>query len=175
MELTLPRCTLRPYRRDDEASLVRYANNRNISRNMRDRFPHPYTAADAREWTTRVSAQSPIANFAIVVSGEVIGGIGLEPGTDVFRRSAEIGYWLGEPFWGRGIATAVVGGVCNYAFNELGLKRLDTAVLEWNPASMRVLEKCGFAREGVLRRSVAKEGRLVDRMMFARLAEDNDD
>jgi RimJ/RimL family protein N-acetyltransferase len=80
VELKLERSTLRPFRRDDEPSLVRYADNRNVSRNMRDRFPYPYTAADAREWVARVSGQSPVANFAIVVDGAAVGGIGLEPG-----------------------------------------------------------------------------------------------
>jgi RimJ/RimL family protein N-acetyltransferase len=167
VELTLPRCTLRPYRRDDEASLVRYANNRNVSRNMRDRFPHPYTAAHAREWTTRVSAQSPTANFAIVVSDEVIGGIGLEPGTDVFRRSAEIGYWLGEPFWGRGLATEAVRAATDYAFRTFDICRLEAGVFEWNPASARVLEKAGYTLEGRARLGVFKDGRLGDRLLYA--------
>ena len=84
-----------------------------------------------------------MANFAIVVSGEAIGGIGLRLGTDIFRRSAEIGYWLGEPFWGRGIATEAVGAVSQYAFESFDLCRLEAGVFEWNPASMRVLEKAG--------------------------------
>ena len=167
MELTLERCTLRPYRRDDEPSLVRYADNRNVSRNMRDRFPHPYTAADARDWTTRVSTQSPVANFAIVVDGEVVGGIGLEPGTDVFRRSAEIGYWLGEPFWGRGIATEALRAMTEYAFEHFDICRLEAGVFDWNPASARVLEKAGYTLEGRARLSVVKEGRVGDRLLYA--------
>ncbi len=105
MQLELSRCTLRPWRVGDEASLVRYADNRNVSRNMRDRFPYPYTAADADGWIKKAGAEKPATSFAIVVDGAAVGGVGIELGTDVFRRSAEIGYWLGEPFWGRGIAT----------------------------------------------------------------------
>jgi RimJ/RimL family protein N-acetyltransferase len=167
MRIPLERCTLRPFRREDEPSLVRHADNRNVSRNMRDRFPFPYTAADAREWTTRVSAQSPVANFAIVVAGEVVGGIGIEPGTDVFRRSAEIGYWLGEPFWGRGIATEAVRAVTDYAFRTFDICRLEAGVFAWNPASARVLEKAGYALEGRARLAVTKGGRTGDRLLYA--------
>ena len=166
-ELRLARCTLRPYRRDDEPSLVRYADNRNVWRNMRDRFPYPYTAADAREWTTRVSAQAPAANLAIVVAGEVVGGIGVEPGTDVFRRSAEIGYWLGEPFWGRGIATEALRAMTEYAFATFDICRLEAGVFEWNPASARVLEKAGYTLEGRARLGVTKDGRTGDRLLYA--------
>src|SRR5437762_2165052 len=111
MELKLARCTLRPWTAGDEASLVRYANNRNISRNLKDRFPFPYSAADAVGWIAHASGQAPVVNFAIVVDGEAVGGAGIELGTDVFHRSAEVGYWLGEPFWGRGIATEVLGAI----------------------------------------------------------------
>ena len=105
MPLALSRGSLRPWRRGDEPSLVRYANNRNIWRNLRDRFPHPHTAADADAWITKAEAEAPVTSHAIVVDGETVGGVGVDLGTDVRRRSAEIGYWLGEPFWGRGIAT----------------------------------------------------------------------
>ncbi|HEX9821282.1 MAG TPA: GNAT family protein [Methylomirabilota bacterium] len=167
IELKLARSTLRPFRRDDEPSLVRYADNRNVSRNMRDRFPYPYTAADAREWVARVSEQSPVATFAIVVDGAAVGGIGLEPGTDVFRRSAEIGYWLGEPFWGRGIATEAVRAVTEYAFATFPICRLEAGVFEWNPASARVLEKAGYVLEGRARLGVTKDGRTGDRLLYA--------
>jgi RimJ/RimL family protein N-acetyltransferase len=166
VEIPLSRSTLRGWRHGDEASLVRYANNRNVWLNLRDRFPHPYTAADADAWIGTASVQAPLANFAIVVSGEAIGGIGLELGTDVFRRSAEIGYWLGEPFWGRGIATEAVRAVTQYAFDYFDVRRLEAGVFEWNPASMRVLEKAGYTREGRARLSVIKDGRRGDRLLY---------
>jgi RimJ/RimL family protein N-acetyltransferase len=161
--------TLRAWQESDEPSIVRYGNNKRVSRNLRDRFPHPYTLADAHAWVTAVSDESPLVNFAIDVDGEAIGGIGLVPQTDVFRCSAEIGYWLGEPFWNRGIATAAVVALTTYGFRQLDLERIHAGVYEWNPASMRTLEKAGYVREGVARRSVIKDGQLIDRVLFAAL------
>ena len=167
MQLELSRCTLRPWRVGDEASLVRHADNRNVSRNMRDRFPHPYTAADADAWITRACAQTPPTSCAIVVDGAAVGGVGIDLGVDVFRRSAEIGYWLGEPFWGRGIATEVLGAFTEYAFAHFDLCRLEAGVFDWNPASTRVLEKVGYVLEGRARLSVTKDGRTGDRLLYA--------
>jgi ribosomal-protein-alanine N-acetyltransferase len=171
VELKLEHCTLRPYRPDDEPALVRHANNRNVSRNMRDRFPYPYTTDDARAWIARVSGQSPVAQFAIVVDGQPAGGIGVEAGTDVFRRSAEIGYWLGEPYWGRGLATEALRAVTEYAFQTFDICRLEAGVFEWNPASARVLEKAGYAREGTLKSSAVKYGVPRDQFIYARINE----
>jgi RimJ/RimL family protein N-acetyltransferase len=166
-EFQLSRCALRAWRVGDEASLVRHANNRNVWRNLRDRFPFPYTAADAEAWIAHTGAQTPATAFAIVVDGAAVGGIGLELGTDVHRRSAEIGYWLGEPFWGRGIATEALRGMTEYAFATFDICRLEAGVFEWNPASARVLEKAGYALEGRSRSAVVKDGRLGDRLLYA--------
>lgn len=167
MELTLTCAALRPWRAGDEAPLVRHANNRNVSRNMRDLFPFPYTTADAREWLERTAGESPTQNFAIVVDGAAGGGIGLRLGTDVFRRSVELGYWLGEPFWGRGIATEAARAVTDYAFVTFDVCRVEAWVFGWNPASMRVLEKAGFTLEGRARNAVTKDGRSGDRVLYA--------
>jgi [ribosomal protein S5]-alanine N-acetyltransferase len=167
VELTLTRCTLRAWRRGDEASLVRHADNRNVSRNLKDRFPSPYTAADAREWIAHASAQAPPTSLAIVVDGAAVGGVGIELGTDVFRRSAEIGYWLGEPFWGRGIATEALRAMTAYAFERFDICRLEAGVFDWNPASARVLEKNGYVLEGRARLGVIKDGRMGDRLLYA--------
>ena len=169
MELKLERCTLRPWRVGDEASSVRYANNRNVSRNMRDRFPYPYTAADADAWIARVRGDDPARNFAIVVDGAAVGGTGLELGEDVFRRSAEIGYWLGEPFWGRGIATEVLKAMTEYAFATFAICRLTAGVFAWNPASARVLEKAGYTLESRARLAVTKDGQTIDRLEYVLL------
>jgi len=167
VELTLERGTLRPWRRGDEPSLVLHANNRSVWLNLRDRFPHPDTAKDADEWIAHAGSQAPVLNFATVVAGAAVGGTGLTLGTDVFRRSGAVGYWLGQPFWGRGIATEALRAVTDYAFTTLDICRLEAGVFDWNPASSRVLEKVGYVLEGRSRLAVTKAGRTGDRLLYA--------
>ena len=162
---------IRSWRSEDEESLVTYANNRNISINLRDSFPFPYSADDAKGWINLASRQDPETNFAIADSKEAIGGIGLRLGTDVFRRSAELGYWLGEPHWRKGIATAAVQSLTEYAFLNFDLARIEAAVFEWNPASARVLVKAGYVCEGRLRNSITKNGKTIDQFLYARVLE----
>jgi [ribosomal protein S5]-alanine N-acetyltransferase len=163
---------LRAWRRSDLSSLVRYANNRRVWINLRDIFPHPYTHAEAERWITICEAnRGPTTNFAIELAGEAIGGIGCRLLDDVNCKTAEIGYWLGEPFWGRGIATAALLQTTDYAFQTFGLERVQAHVFSWNPASARVLEKCGYVLEGRLRRSIFKDGRLSDALLYARIRE----
>lgn len=159
--------TLRPWRLGDEPALVRYANNARIAAQLRDIFPHPYTPADAREWVDRAAAQEPQTNFAIARGEEAIGGIGLVLLPDIGRRSAEIGYWLGEPFWGQGIATRAVAAVTAWGFASFDLVRISAAVFEGNTASRRVLEKAGYALEARLKRAATKNGRTFDLFVYA--------
>jgi RimJ/RimL family protein N-acetyltransferase len=169
MEIRCDRVLLRPWRRGDEEALVRYANNRNVWRNLRDRFPNPYTMADAEAWIRRNEGMpEPTTSFAIVLGGEPVGAIGLERRQDVDRRTPELGYWLGEPFWGRGLATEAARAVADYAFAMFDVERLEAGVFEWNPASGRVLEKAGFHFEARLVKAVFKDGRLIDRLLYAR-------
>jgi RimJ/RimL family protein N-acetyltransferase len=168
-EIQLERSLLRPWRDGDVASLVRHANNRKVWRNLRDAFPHPYTDKDAGEWLAKVRDIAPVRFFAIDIGGEAVGSIGVVPGSDVYSRSAEIGYFLGEPYWGRGIMTEAVDACTRYAFDTFDIVRMQAGVFEWNAASMRVLQKCGYVREGVLRKSVWKDGELVDSVLYARL------
>ena len=161
-------CVIRRWRADDKASLVRYANNRRVWRNVRGTFPHPYTESDADAWLAHATDRDNAPwIFAIEVNGEAVGGIAIERGSDIETHSAEIGYWLGEPFWGRGIATAAVRGITARAFEETDLYRVSAWVFAWNPASMRVLEKAGYHREGTLIRSAVKDGVLLDRVVYA--------
>lgn len=150
---------------------MRHANNRNVWINLRDRFPHPYTTADARRWLDSVVGMKPESNFAIAVGGEAVGGIGFTVQPDVARRSAEIGYWLGEEFWGRGIATEALIAVTDYAFSNYDVCRLYAHVFDWNAASARVLEKAGYVFEGRLRKSVTKDGHTIDQLMYAMIRE----
>jgi len=167
MELELSKSRLRPWKPGDEESLVRHANNRVIWRNLRDAFPHPYTLANAQHWIRSANPATPVTNFAIVVDGTAVGGIGLVLKDDVFRRSAEIGYWLGEEYWGRGIVTEAVRAVTDYAFATFDLCRVYAGVFEWNPASMRVLEKAGYEYECRMRKSVFKDGEIIDELIYA--------
>jgi ribosomal-protein-alanine N-acetyltransferase len=161
---------LREWRHTDIPSIVRYANNRKIWLNLRDRFPHPYLESDAIAWITAcLTPRGAETQFAIDQGGQAIGGIGFELLTDVHRMTAEIGYWVGEPFWGAGIATAAVRLATDYGFATLGLERIQAMVFEWNAPSARVLEKSGYVLEGRLRRSILKDGRLADSLLYARV------
>jgi ribosomal-protein-alanine N-acetyltransferase len=169
--LTLARSTVRPFRRDDAASIARYANNRNVWRNLRDLMPHPYAESDAHEFIGRALAAPRPTNFAIEVDGAAVGGIGLRLREDIERIGAEVGYWLGEPFWGCGILSEVVPAFTKWALAEFQLTRIEAWVFEWNPASARVLEKAGYVREGTLRRSAVKDGVIINRWLYAYVVE----
>jgi RimJ/RimL family protein N-acetyltransferase len=171
VRIQLTTCLLREWRKGDEPSLVRHANNRNVWINVRDSFPYPYRQSDARAWIRLASHDGMNQVFAIDVDGFVAGAIGIRPGEDVYYLSAEIGYWLGEEYWNRGIMTEAVGAVADYGFNMLGMQRIYAEVFEWNVASMRVLEKAGFVREGVLRKSATKNRQTIDQVMYAKVRE----
>ena len=167
MTLDAGLCVIRPWRQGDLDSLVRHADNRHVWLTLRDQFPHPYTRADGEEWLAHAAKQDPVTSFAIVVDGEAVGGIGLAPQPDVHRRSAEVGYWLGEAFWNRGIMTVAVRAFTDYAFEAHNLIRVFAGVFTTNPASMRVLEKVGYTREGILKKSVVKDGQVLDQVLYA--------
>ncbi len=169
MRLNCGPCLVRDWRTSDRESLVTFANNVNVWRNLSHRFPHPYTEADADEWLALVAGQPDATSWALEVEGRAVGGIGVEPGEGVYAKSARFGYWLGEPWWGRGIMTAAAKATANFVLAQYDFVRLEAAVFAWNPASMRVLEKAGFEREGVLRQSVWKDGRIADAVLYARL------
>jgi len=167
LELRLNAATIRDWRPEDAPATARHANNRAVWRNLRDLFPHPYTVEHAEEWIRTATAQRPVTHFAIDVDGEAAGGIGLRLGEDVHRKSAEIGFWLGEPFWGRGIASEVVIAITEHGFREFELCRIWAAVFAWNPASTRVLEKAGYRLEGRLAKAVVKDGQTIDQLLYA--------
>ena len=172
MQIDIGKYKIRSYSKSDKDSIIKYANNINVSRNLRDSFPFPYTKKDAIEWLRTVCNQKIEMNFALASDEELIGGIGLMPQPDVYRFSAEIGYWLAEPFWGKGITTNAVIAMTKFAFDNFNFNRLFAAVFEGNPASMKVLEKAGYKLEGRLRHSVFKEGIFKDQFMFSILREE---
>ena len=158
---------IREYRASDLEPLVRLANDPRIAANLRDVFPHPYTREAGEAWLAIATTQSPANAFVIEVDGEFAGGIGLVQKDDVYRRTAEIGYWLGAPFWGRGIATAAVRALVRHGFENPELERIHAGVFDWNPASARVLEKAGFTLEARHRRAVVKKGRVGDELVYS--------
>ena len=167
-EIRLERCTIREWRMDDAPSLAKHANNRRVWLGLRDAFPHPYTIEDANRFVQGSVVGAPRKNFCIEIDGVSVGGIGLRPGEDVHRHTAEFGYWLAEEFWGKGIMTEVVPAFVDYCFKEFSLNRIYAEPFSNNPASARVLEKAGFVLEGRLRKNVVKDGKVVDSLLYAR-------
>ena len=160
---------MRKWTKSDAPSLVRHANNIEVARHLRDRFPHPYTREHALAFLTHAGAADPPVNLAIDVAGAAVGGIGYERGSDIERYSAEIGYWLGEEHWGRGIATEALERLTHHLLVDEQVLRLFALPLADNAASIRVLEKAGYEREGLLRSSCVKYGRPRDQLLYARV------
>ncbi|MEO5721770.1 MAG: GNAT family protein [Chthoniobacterales bacterium] len=167
MRLDLGGCVVRPWKKDDSSALAFAANNRNVWLKLRDSMPHPYTLADAEAYLNRVTADASSQSFCIEVNGTVAGGIGLRIKEGVHRHRAELGYWIAEPCWGRGFMTEVVPAFVANRFAALPLGRIFAEVYANNPASVRVLEKAGFAFEGRLRKNVIKEGEILDTLLYA--------
>lgn len=169
MHVTTPmiNCILRPWSIHDKADLVRAANNRKVWRNLTDMFPHPYTDTDADNWFQIAGPPGRSLHFAIDLEGKAVGGIGAIAGEGITCATAQFGYWLGEQYWGRGLATTAARALVAHIESEKLFARLEAPVFEWNPASMRVLEKVGFKREGILRNSATKDGQLIDSVMYA--------
>lgn len=160
---------IRDWDHDDAQALVQYANNRMVSRWLRDGFPYPYTWSDAKTFLSVVTVQEVRTTFALATAQEAIGGIGLEFGEDIHRFTAELGYWLAEPFWGRGIMTEAVHVFTAWAFENFEVHRIHARPFVTNAASARVLEKAGFQREGRLRANVFKSGEILDQFLYARV------
>ncbi|KAK0731511.1 acyl-CoA N-acyltransferase [Lasiosphaeris hirsuta] len=176
--LTLPSCIIRPYHPSDAPALAQHANGPQIARYMTNQFPSPYTLANAEFWIKfSTPTDSPILNFAICdpLTNTVCGSIGLKPRADVEARTMEVGYWLGEAYWGRGITTEALIGFVGWAFgrwSEEELVRLEAGVFEGNEASVKVLTKAGFVAEGCRRKTGYRAGRTFDISIFGLLRED---
>ena len=170
MKITLRTCEVRSWQASDLSSLVQHANNRNVAINLRDRFPHPYTGRDGRAFIKMARQMRPESFFAIAVDGAAVGGIGFVLQHDVDRVSTEVGYWLGESFWGRGIATEALIALTRHAIETHGFTRAFAVPFAHNTASCRVLEKAGYVLEARLRRSAIKDGQVVDQLQYAFIA-----
>jgi RimJ/RimL family protein N-acetyltransferase len=165
------RCALRLWRLDDAESLVKHANNINVARQLRDRFPHPYSRANASAFLKAATSAPEASNLAIEADSQAIGAIGYVSGIDVERYSAEIGYWLGEAYWGQGIATEALVLMTTHVFESMNILRLFALPFADNAGSIRVLEKAGYVREATLRSSSVKYGQPRDQLLYARVNE----
>lgn len=157
---------LRQWQAGDEKSLFENANNYKVWRNLKDIFPHPYTLTDAYEWI-KIAEDSP-HTFAIEVRGKAVGGIGILLKDDIYKKNAEIGYWLGESYWGQGIISAAITEIVDFTFRKYDVNRIFAGVFEYNIASMRVLEKVGFEKEAILKQSLYKEGKFYDEHIYVK-------
>ena len=157
-----PVVQIRPWKPEDAGPLAAICNNKKIWLNVRDTFPHPYTVGNAVEWIAFTLNQKPVKNMAVVYNGNIAGSIGVMEKEDVYRKSIEIGYFLGERYWGKGIATTAVGLLVEYIKNNFDVIRIYAEVFGHNAASMKVLEKNGFHLEGVRKKAVIKNNVLMD-------------
>lgn len=159
---------VRDYQRADAERLVVLANNKKVSRYLIDTFPYPYTGANAARWITTGSSMDGFITKVIEHDGELVGSVGIKPQTGWKSHVAEIGYWVGEAYWGQGIATAALRQMTTLAFGEPGIENLFAPVLAPNRASMKVLESCGYTLEDVLVNEVVKGGRCFDVHHYAK-------
>jgi RimJ/RimL family protein N-acetyltransferase len=160
---------LRPWSDSDIQSLVHYANNPKIAMNLRDSYPHPYTIHDARHWIEHNQKFNPAQNFAIEFEGRLAGAIGAERGKDELRTNMELGFWVGEPFWGKGIATEAVKLYTDYIFDKFDIQRIFAQVYDFNGESMNVLEKAGYIPEAILKRGFIKRSTVGDIFQYVRV------
>ena len=167
-------CQLRKWRAEDTANLAAALNNRNILKNLRDGLPYPYTKKDADDFIAAMlgaDADETYA-FAIAVEDNVIGSIGAFRKDNIHRCTAEMGYYIAEPFWGKGLGTSAIQLMCRYLFGHTDLIRIFAEPFAYNLASCRILEKNGFICEGTLRSNAVKDGKILDMRMYSLLKGD---
>jgi RimJ/RimL family protein N-acetyltransferase len=158
---------LRPWRSSDAESLAKYANNPNIAQFLTNGFPHPYTLENANAFIEMVSQHHPTQVFAITINDEAVGSIGLHPQTDIMEKNIELGYFLGEPFWGNGIITKAVKQMVRFGFENFDVVRIYARPYGNNIASQKVLEKAGFTLEARIEKNIFKNGAFQDELIYA--------
>lgn len=157
---------LHPWKAENIPSLVFLADNAKLALTMRDHFPYPYTIHDAEHWIHSNLLINPPTNFAVFADGQFAGGAGVEVKADVHRKSVEIGYWLGEAFWGKGIGSLVIAALVRHVFSNYDVYKIYAEVFSNNPASMRALEKNGFHLEAILKKAIFKNNQLLDAYLW---------
>ena len=163
---------LRPWQESDVPALAKYLNNKKIWDNCRDRLPYPYTSEDAASFIQYAKSQDVQNNYCIEVNAEAVGNISFDRGTDVERFNAEIGYWIAEPHWNKGIMTQALCQAVSDYFSKTDIMRIFANVYAYNFASMRVLEKAGFQKTGIQHSACFKNGQFLDCHCFELLKED---
>ena len=158
---------LRPWKASDINSLIKYANNWNIAKNLTNQFPHPYTIQDGKAFIEYATKDEPIHIFAIEVNQEAVGGIGIHPQSDIFIKNAELGYWLGEPFWGHGIVSKAIKQIIQFGFSTFEIERIFARPYGTNVASQKILEKNNFLLEGRYNNILYKNGEYLDELIYA--------
>lgn len=166
-------CKIRKWRVSDKERLAEMLSNRKVLDNLRDGLPYPYTPADGEEFIRSMltADESKTFAFAITLDGEVIGSIGAFRCDNIHSRTAELGYYIGEAYWGKGCTTSAVRQICQYVFDNTDILRIFAEPFAHNTASCRVLEKAGFQLEGVLRGNAVKNGKILDMKMYALVRE----
>lgn len=159
--------TLRPWTINDLDNLVTYGNNPNIAKFMSDGFPNPYTPEKGKTFIENAVQDSPVRIFAIDIDGKAVGGIGIHPQSDIHRKNAELGYWLAEPFWGKGIISDAIKQIVDHAFNNFDIDRIFARPFGTNIASHKVLEKAGFKLEARFEKTLIKNGEYLDELIYA--------
>ncbi len=160
--------TLRSFAISDLDSLVQYANNEKIAMFMTDQFPHPYTAEKGKNFIEFATKDTPLHIFAIDIQGKACGGIGIHPQSDVMCKNAELGYWLGEPFWGNGIITKAISEMVEYGFKTFDITRIFARPYGTNIGSQKALEKAGFILEARFEKTICKNGEFLDELVYGK-------
>ena len=158
---------IRQFQPEDAESLARFGNNDKIARNLRNAFPHPFSIENAIWYINNYGVKPGQCVKAIAVNGEAVGTIGVIMQDDIHCKSAELGYWLGEPFWNKGIVSAAIKEMCEFIFAEYDIVRIYAEVFSYNIGSQKALEKAGFQLEGILKRSIYKNGQIYDSCIYA--------
>ena len=159
--------SIRNWALSDLENLLRYADNPRIAQNMTDAFPHPYTQEAGEKFIAMAMSKNTVSIFAICLNNEVIGAIGVHPQNDIHKKSAELGYWLAEPFWGKGYMKQAVMQIIDYSFQNFDIVRLYARPFSSNIASQKVLEQCGFTFEATLKKSIYKNGEYLDELIYS--------